>query len=138
MNSKKSIKALIMELTLFILSALLAVGVMTFFSACKHKTDTGMWMACHWAQMAVFGAACAMAAVSLAMLFVKSGRARLGLAFSLIPVSIYTALIPNTLISLCMKTDMRCHTVMKPAVIVISVLIAAASAVYLIVNKNEE
>ena len=138
MENKRNIKSLIMGIILFILTSGLAVGVQTVFSACKHKTDAGMWMACHWAQMAVFGTACAMAVIALALIIVKNNKVRLGLAFSLIPMSVYTALIPNTLINLCMKTDMRCHSVMKPAVIVISILIAVVSAVYLIANKNEE
>lgn len=127
-----------MGIILFVLSAVLTVGVMTFISACKHKTDAGMWMACHWAQMAVFGAGCVMSVISLAIIIVKNAKIRLGLALSLIPMSVYTALIPNTLINLCMMTDMRCHSVMKPAVIVISVLIAIASLIYIITGKNEE
>ena len=138
MENKKSTKALIMGIILFILSLLLTAGVMTFFSACKHKTESGRWMACHWAQMSVFGAGCVMSVISLLTLFIKNARVRLGLVISLIPMAVYTALIPNNLISLCMKTDMQCHSVMKPAVIVISILICIASVISIVLNKNEE
>lgn len=135
---KSNLKGLILQIILLVLCAVLCIGVKTFFSPCEHKTESGMWMACHWAGQAVFGISLAMAVNAVMMFIVKDSKIKLGLALSLIPTAIVTALIPNTLINLCMSEQMRCHSVMKPAVIVISALTAIAALIYVILNRNED
>ena len=137
MKENKKTAEIITEVILLLLSIVLTAGVKTFISPCEHKTDSGMWMACHWAGQAVFGTGTALCANSLLMLILK-GRERTGLALANITLAVVTAFIPNTLINLCMKSEMRCHSVMKPAVIVISIVIAVVSCVYIVINKNKE
>ena len=42
------------------------------------------------------------------------------------------------LIKLCMMTDMHCHSVMKPAVIIICALIAVCGCAYVFVCRDKD
>ena len=110
-----------------VLSLLLTIGVRTVFSACGPKED-GSWMTCHWAQQAVFMTGIALTVISVIVLIFGSHKAALGASLAAIPVSITAALTPGIAINLCMMTNMHCHTVMRPAVTVISAMIAVAAA----------
>ena len=111
------------------LSALLTAGVKTVFCACDHKSESGMWMSCHWAEQALFAIGIALCCASLMTVIIRSGKVRAGLALGMIPAAVSAMLIPNVLINLCMKTDMRCHTVMRPAVMLICGVIAVCAGI---------
>ena len=111
------------------LSLLLTIGIKTVFPACEHKTDTGMWMSCHWAEQAVFAAGIGLCCAGVLAVIVRSPRVRAGVSLGMIPAAISAMLIPNIFINLCMKTDMQCHSVMRPAVMLICGAVAAAAAV---------
>ena len=100
---------------------LLAVGVMTVFSACGPKED-GTWMRCHQAQIAV--AVCGMALVVLFALtaVVKSKTAVLLLNIAALVVSVIAFLIPGILMPMCMMKTMRCYTTMQPFVRIMAIL----------------
>ena len=102
---------------------LLAVGVMTVFSACGPKED-GTWMRCHQAQIAV--AVCGMALVVLFALtaVVKSNTAVLLLNIAALVVSVIAFLIPGILMPMCMMKTMRCYTTMQPFVRIMAILSA--------------
>lgn len=102
---------------------LLAVGVMTVFSACGPKED-GTWMRCHQAQIAV--AVCGMALVVLFALtaVVKSKTAVLLLNIAALVVSVIAFLIPGILMPMCMMKTMRCYTTMQPFVRIMAILSA--------------
>lgn len=117
-------------------SLCLSVGVKLVFHACGPMED-GKWMTCHWAEQAVLVIGGVMTVISLLVLFVTNGGMRRGLALSLAPLGIGAALIPNTMIKLCMMSDMRCHSVMKPAVIIFGVAAAVLGAVYALVGKKD-
>ena len=137
MSEKRKVKEIVMSAVPLVLSILLTAGVKLIFHACGPMED-GSFMHCHNAEQAVFFIGCAMTVMSVIMLAVKKAKIRRIISVVMIPVSIVTALIPNTIIKMCMMTDMRCHSVMKPAVIIISAIIAVYSVIYLIVNRNEE
>lgn len=124
----KIVKDRIAGIVMTVLSLLLTVGVKTVFSACGPKED-GSWMTCHWAEQAVFMAGTALTVISVIVLIFGRHKAALGASLCALPVVIVTTLIPGVAINLCMMTNMHCHTVMRPAVIVISVLIAVTAAV---------
>lgn len=78
------------------------------------------------------GAVLTLQATSLLMF--KSAQARSAMALSMLPVSVLAMLTSGKLIPLCMMASMRCNSVMKPSVrllsaliLVLSVLIAAWS-----------
>ena len=62
---------------------------------------------------------------------------RLGISLSMSPTAILTALIPGTFINLCMMNTMRCHSVMKPAVIIMSVVTALCALVNAVLEWRE-
>lgn len=135
----KSIKCRIGGIILFILSLTLTVGIKLIFPACEAHDD-GSFMNCHWAEQSVFGAGITLTVISLIVLICGSSRVSLGASLAMIPAAVFTALTPDILISLCMMPMMRCHTIMRPAVIVISGLIAAAALInaVIILRKKEE
>ncbi len=117
-------------------SLCLSVGVKLVFHACGPK-DGGSFMTCHWAEQAVLVIGGAMTVISLLVLLVTNGGMRRGLALALAPLGIGAALIPNTMIKLCMMNDMHCHAVMKPAVIIFGIAAALLGAVYALVGKKD-
>lgn len=126
----------ILGVILLLLGLALCIGVKTVFHACG-QTDEGKWMACHWAEQAEMALGASIAVTALMRLIVRSGGKKQGLALALIPQGIAAALIPNTLIKLCMMENMRCHAVMKPASVVIAVLVAVVAAVTAFMGRDE-
>ena len=88
-------------------------------------------MRCHWAGISVAGVAAVLTVISIARFFLDS-KVKTGTDIAIIPSAILAALLPGTLISLCGMKTMVCHTATKPAVIVISILIALTAAADLI------
>ncbi len=112
---------------LLIMSIILTCGVKLIFPACPAHDD-GTYMSCHWAEQAVFGIGIALCVISL-IIIIGGEKTAAGASLAAIPLACITALMPEFLISLCKMPTMHCHTAMRPAVIVISALIAAAAAV---------
>lgn len=111
-----------------ILSFILTIGVLLIFPACGPKDD-GTFMMCHWAGQAVFGMGIVLTVISVIVLIFGSGKAAAGASLSAAALAVLTALTPEILIPLCKMPTMQCHTLMRPAVIVLSALIAAAAVV---------
>ena len=126
----------ILSVILLILSAALMLGVKLVFHACGAKED-GSWMTCHWAENAVCASGAVMTVISVIALCLK-GRARAGAAFSLVPAAVVTALLPQVLIRMCMMNDMRCHAMMRPAVILLCAVIGVLAAVTGVMANREE
>ena len=121
------------------LSLLLTLGIMLIFPACGAKED-GTFMMCHYAGQTVFGMGIALTVISAVSLVFGSSKAAAGASLSAAVLAVLTALTPEILIPLCKMPTMQCHTMMRPAVIVISVLIAvtaAANAVIILKRKDE-
>ena len=137
MNMKRSKKALVLDIILLVLSAGLTTGVKTVFSACEKKPD-GMWMTCHWAEQAVFALGIALTAMAVVNIVLGKTDIKRGIAIAMVPTALITAFVPNAFINLCMMKDMHCHEMMRPAVIVISALIAAAACVYAIIVREKD
>ena len=121
---------------LLVLSAAALLGTHFLFHACGPKED-GSYMTCHYAQSASEGTAAVLAVLALLLLISKSRSAMKAYAAAMVPVSVLMILIPNTLIPLCMMPDMRCRSVMRPAVLVIGILILLISAVLALVPAKE-
>ncbi len=112
----------ILTAVVFACEVALAIGTLLVFHACG-KTDEGSYMACHWAQMAVVTLAVVAAISSLIALAAKNPSFVRGLLVGQIPVIAAAAIIPKNIINLCMMSTMRCHSTMRPAVIVLCVII---------------
>ena len=100
---------------------LLAVGVMTVFSACGPKED-GTWMRCHQAQIAVAVCGAALTVLFILTAVIKSKTAVILLNIAALVVSVIAFLIPGTLMPMCMMKTMPCYTVMQPFVRIMAIL----------------
>ncbi len=104
------------------LGIILAVGVLTVFSACGLKDD-GTWMRCHTVQNLVAAGGGALALLFAAAAFVKSKRARIMFHLLGVLCAVVIFLLPGPLLPLCMVKTMRCYTVMQPFVRIMSVAV---------------
>ena len=68
------------------------------------------------------GIAAALLAIAVMHLVIPRAQVKLGLALAMIPISVLALVLPDHLIDLCMMETMHCHTVMEPAVMVLSLL----------------
>ena len=129
-------KIRVTDILLPVLSLVLCLGVKLVFPACGPKED-GTWMACHWAEQAVFAVSLALAAMAVLRFFVHSGMKK-GISLAMIPAAAVAAVIPGCLINLCIMDTMDCHAKMRPAVIVCCVLIILAAGADLLLRRKEE
>ncbi len=106
-----------------VLSLVLSVGVMTLFHACPRKED-GSWMHCHSVQNTICCIGIALAAVSILLILISSRAAGIILSLAAVAACIISALLPGGLMKMCMMNTMRCYTVMKPFVLLMSIAIA--------------
>lgn len=128
----KKVKERTAGIIMTVLSLILTVGVKTVFSACGPKDD-GSWMTCHWAEQAVFGMGIVLTLISVVVLVSGKKPAALGASLAAVPAACGVIFVPGVLINLCMMTNMHCHTVMRPAVIVISALTAVTACINAVV-----
>ncbi len=132
--SKKNIT--VTDIILPIISVIIALGTAFIFHACGAKED-GSFMNCHWAERVVIGLGILMTFLSCAHLFTRSSQAKMGLNLSLAAVSVFTALVPGVIIKLCMMKDMRCHTVMRPAVTVLCAVMFVACIINIFIHNKK-
>ena len=132
---EKTVPNLVCTVLQILLSLLLAVGSIVWFHACGAKED-GSYMTCHWAQVMVTALGAAMLLMSLVQLLFRDFSARRGISAALVLMAVLTALVPQTLIHMCMMADMRCQSLMRPAVIVISAGLAFVSLVQAVSLKR--
>lgn len=116
------------DIILLVLSLVLCFGTAFAFHPCAPKAD-GSYMMCHWASHVIIALGAVLSLLSLVRLFTQNALVKAGLTLSFVPVAVVCALVPKVLMPLCMMQDMRCHTTMRPAVIVLCVLISALSVV---------
>ena len=133
----KNTRIRITDIGLLGLSLLFFVGMNTFAAPCGPKADGG-WMTCHWAGMAVNAIAGVLVIISLLHLVIPDFRIRLGLSLAAIPLAACACFIPGSIIGLCMMKDMRCHTVMAPAVSVFAFLIIIMASADIFVWAKEK
>ena len=127
----------ILNAAAILLSIFLAAGVKLVFHACGPKED-GSWMHCHTAENTVCICAVGMTLLLFSVLLLRNRKGAFVLSLLSAAVAVVTALLPNTIIHMCMMTNMRCHTVMKPTVIILSVMIALISVITGIMRLREK
>lgn len=122
----KSRKIGVSDIILVVIGAVFLIGIRTFFKPCG-PTDEGTWMTCHWAGQAATGVAAVLLCLAVAHVIVRNPGIKAGLTIAVIPTAVLAILIPGNLISMCMMDTMRCHAVMKPGVMICSVLMILAA-----------
>lgn len=118
----------ISSIIMAVASLILAIGVKTFASACPMMPN-GRFMMCHWAQEVIFGLGIVLLLLSIVHLISKKVAMKQGISIAILLNSILTVLVPGNLVHLCMKATMRCHTVMKPFVMVVGGIIALVAII---------
>lgn len=127
----------ILNAAAILLSIFLAAGVKLVFHACGPKED-GSWMHCHTAENTVCICTVGMTLLLFSVLLLRNRKGAFALSLLSAAVAVVTALLPNTIIHMCMMTNMRCHAVMKPTVIILSVMIALISVITGIMRLREK
>ncbi|MBR5965181.1 MAG: DUF4418 family protein [Treponema sp.] len=120
----KKIRAI--DLILFVFALVLGIGTALLFHACGPKSD-GSWMLCHWAERVVLllsGFAIVLAALKV---FAANEGVKLGLVAAIFLAALSAAFVPGNLIPLCKMAGMECRSIFQPAVLSISLLLAALS-----------
>lgn len=130
-------RTFVTDIILLGLSVLLTIGSFTFLSACGPHED-GKFMSCHWAQLAVTGLGMVLVAQSIIHIVTGSNSVKQGLSMGIIPASVLSALIPGVFISICKMDSMRCVSVMRPGVMIISFIITGVAIVDIIIQQNKK
>lgn len=127
----------VFEVIILALAMLLCFGVKLLFHACGAKDD-GSYMSCHYAEQAVFAFGIVLVIEAAFVLLLPKKELRHGAALSLVPTAVLTAVLPANFIPLCMMETMRCRSVMRPAVLIIGLLLAALSMCYVVLDRKTE
>ena len=135
----KNKKAVLPALVVLIIACIGAAGVNTFLGPCVH--EDGSFGPCHWAGRAVFAVWLLLLAESALLIaaFVLSAKGEpaaaqkncgfsAGLYAALFSGALAGIVLPGGLIGLCSMATMRCVALMKPAMTILFLLTAIASA----------
>ena len=113
----------------------LFAGIHFWFHPCAPKED-GSYMLCHWSGHAVEACAVVLLLLSVGLLLLKKEAAKAALAAAVIPVAALAMLFPGVLIPLCLMPEMRCRSLMRPAVLVTGALILVLAAVSAVIHAR--
>lgn len=127
----------ITDIVLAVVCAVLFIGTLTFLSPCGAKDD-GSWMTCHWAGQVNIALSAVLLTMAVMHAAVPAGGVKLGLDLAMLPTSVMATQVSGRIISLCMMETMRCRAVMRPGVMILSLLIAAAAAWDLTIRLKKE
>jgi hypothetical protein len=116
---------LITGIAIVILGLLLAVGTQTIFPVCEAGEKV---MKCFWTGRAAIGIGGVIAVIGILLLVFGNKRTRIGLLLSLVPIGVYTVLIPNVLIGVCGGAHMNCRALALPAITIIGTAVTVFSA----------
>ena len=109
----------------------LSAGVMTGFRACSAKED-GSFMHCHDVQMDVFWIGVVLSILAFVSILTKSRILIMGINGLSILLALGAFFLPGRIMTMCLMETMRCYTLMKPYVSVMSLLIIACSLAQLV------
>ena len=130
-------KITIIDIIFVIISVFLCFGAEFIFNACGPKPD-GSWMNCHQVQNITVLFGLAFTVLNIARLFFNN-LVKLGISVANGIFSIVLMFVPGHAIHLCMMKDMRCWTVTKPVILVLSFAILALSIADIVydIKKNK-
>lgn len=118
------------------LSLFLTLGTKFIFHACGPKDD-GSYMMCHYAQTTVTALGIVITVTALLSAVIKDEKIKAGLSMSLIPPAVLAIFIPNIIIPLCMMSSMRCQSIMRPCIILVSIVIIVIAALTAFFNLKK-
>ncbi len=108
------------------------IGVVPMFTDCESagrmltlENGRQVSMKCHWTARAELGLALPLVAVGAMMPFTRNKGSRRMLGIAAAALGIVTILLPTQLIGVCVNPDMPCVSTMKPALLLMGVLVVA-------------
>ncbi|MCR5214138.1 MAG: DUF4418 family protein [Eubacterium sp.] len=131
-------KKKIFEILPIIIALLLSLGVVTVFKACDPMED-GTWMHCHAAQNDVFILGLVIGGLGTIALLIKKKAVKIIVGVVNLGLGVLTSIVPGILVHLCMMHTMRCHSVMRPFVVIVSIILILTELVnvFLLVGKRK-
>ena len=132
---------------LAIVALAILIGVVPYFTDCeahgRHMTmANGMEvpMKCHWTGLAELAMAAPLVVVGALMTTSKRRESLRNGGLIAAAVGLFVILLPSTIIGVCSNPEMTCNTIMKPALILMGVLVMAVGlggVAYVMRKKNE-
>jgi len=126
---KKS--SIIIGAVVVVIGLLIALGPQFIFKACPQHED-GVWSQCHWSVQAELGMGILIAAIGICMMVFADPKIHFGLTITTFLSAFVALFIPHLLIGGCSNAEMTCHKVAFPALTAESVVLLAASIVYIV------
>ena len=123
-------KRICFALIISILGLLVAVAPYTFAKVCDIGEKV---MKCHWTARAELFVGLAVTALALLKLFSDNVQYQLALNAGIALNAVGVILFPTTLIGVCGKATMHCHSVTQPTLIVLGILIILATLIQTVV-----
>ena len=120
----------ILSVLISIVAVLMVIGVSTVFSACGSKDD-GSYMHCHMVQLIAACMGICIACVSIISFFIKNKTFVIILRVASMIMAVITIVLPFAT-KMCMMNTMRCHSVMKPFLLITGIIIIILSVISLI------
>jgi uncharacterized membrane protein len=120
---------------IIIIIAALGLFIISFALQCQKKDD-GSYMNCHKANISVAVISGVIIVLSILLFTLKNKTAKKITSVITAAASIVCAIIPGTLIHLCMMPEMTCRAEFRPTVIVFSIVIFLSSIAGLLFDKE--
>ena len=123
----------------------LVIGILPMFTDCQSQgraLDVGngktVAMKCHWTGIAELVIAIPLAALGGMLAFSKRKETGMSLSALGALLGVFVVLIPTTLIGVCASNMMLCNMLMSPALVLLGVLVVAASLTQLIISYRAQ
>jgi uncharacterized membrane protein len=120
-----------------ILAGILLFLASAFLFQCP-KMESGAYMNCHKANVAVAVLACLIVVGGIALLFGKKRGILILLSAAVAVAGAVSALVPGVLVQLCMMPGMTCRSIFRPVDVICSAVILLSAAIRLIVEIRGE
>jgi hypothetical protein len=125
-----------MKITAILTVALaVLIGVVPFFTECfadggkmvQLANGNMTFMKCHWTAMASLAAAIPLAVLGLLQLRSRTRESQQNLTLSSLVLGAVVIALPTALIGVCAHPDALCNLVMRPALILMGLLVVAGN-----------
>lgn len=135
-----------MKITAIVIVCLaVLVGVIPQFTDCQSQgkaielpNGKSVPMRCHWTARAELAVGVPLLLCGVGMLLSRRKEMWRQQAVMTMVLGLFVVLLPTGLIGVCMKADMVCHALMKPALTLAGVLVVAMGALGLLLAGREK
>jgi len=126
----------ILGLVILCLAVFVSLGVTHLFHACIH--EDGHFGKCITAQRAIMMTATGIGIISLAGILIKNIKVRGILGIISILATVFMMLCPGVIFKLCMMKDMICNAAMRPATLILGLVMIIVEVIQVLVCMRKE